>query len=311
MNQEFTIQWYPGHMAKARRQLVSQIRQVDFVIEVADARAPATSRNPDIDELIQGRPRLLLLSKEDLAEPEALSHWRRRWEAEGLEVIAASFVQQASVNRAKTRILRWLDGVKDPGRASPAGLEHVPGLRLPRSSTRAPVRRGLVVGLPNTGKSTFIRAMGGRGVAVGAVAGVTRSLQWVNAGAGVQLLDSPGLLWPRAESGEAALVLAWLGLVGDAAYDPVEAGLGLAAWLISQRPDVLRERYDLQGWQPLAGPESETKDMAARILEAVAKERGLLWRGGEPDLKQAAQALLWDLRRGRLGKVTFDDPLAG
>lgn len=297
MEQEFTVQWYPGHMAKARRLLATQIKQVDFVIEVADARAPATTRNPEIDELIQERPRLLILSKEDLADPEALSRWKERLRAGGLDVVTASFVDQGSVNRAKAYILRWIERTRMPARSGARGLPNVPGLRLPRSSA---VRRGLVAGIPNTGKSTLIRAMGGKGVAVGAKAGVTRGLQWINAGPGIQLLDSPGLLWPRAETGNTALKLAWLGSVGDGAYDPVEAALGLVRWLLSDRPWVLRERYGL----------SPGDGEPAAVLEAVARERGSLFRGGEPDVAQAAQALLWDLRKGRLGRVTFDDPSA-
>lgn len=299
MNQEFTIQWYPGHMAKARRLLVSQMKQVDFVIEVADARAPATTRNPDIDDLIAERPRLLLLSKEDMAEPEALSLWVERFQAQGLDVVTASLLDQASINHANARIHRWIDQTKGSTRSPTGRLHNVPGLRLPQASSRRAVRRGLIVGIPNTGKSTLIRSMGGQGVRVGAKAGVTRSLQWINARADVQLLDSPGILWPRAESGRAALILAWLGSVGDGAYDHVDAALGLGAWLLCDRPSILSERYGLD----VDGLESPTQ-----ILEGIAQERGLLARGGEPDVAQAAQALIWDLRRGRLGRITFDDP---
>lgn len=298
MTLEFQIQWYPGHMAKAKRQLASQIAQVDFVVEVADARAPLTTRNPDIDEMISRRPRLLFLSKEDLAEPEALSFWIEEYRRQGLEVVAASLLDAKSASRVRARLRSWIGRVRRR-RTDGFPLEPIRGLKMPRVA-QGNVRRGLVVGIPNTGKSTLIRSLGGRKVAVGAKAGVTRGLQWINVSQDVQMLDSPGILWPRPESGATALKLAWLGCVGDGAYDREDAALGLIEWLQARWPERLRERYRLQ---------QEIPGSPGRILEEIALKRGLLGGGGVPDLEQAADALLWDLRRGRLGTFTFDEPV--
>ncbi|HLS90947.1 MAG TPA: ribosome biogenesis GTPase YlqF [Limnochordia bacterium] len=297
MTHEFRIHWYPGHMAKAKRLLASKMAEVDFVIEVADARAPVSTRNPDLDELIASRPRLLVLTKEDLAEPEALSFWVEEYRRQGLEVVTASLLDAKSASAARARLRSWIHALRlKRGRRMP--LQSIPGLRLPRVAQGA-VQRGLVVGIPNTGKSTLIRSLGGRHVAVGAKAGVTRGLQWVKVSRDVQLMDSPGILWPRLESGATALKLAWLGCVGDGAYDREEAALGLIRWLEARSPERLCERYQLR---------QEILGSPRRILEEIAFQRGLLMAGGKADLAQAADALLWDLRRGRLGRLAFDPP---
>ena len=212
--------------------------QVDFVIEVADARAPVTTRNPDIDELIAERPRLLLLSQEDLAEPEALSVWVDRLKGQGLQVVTASLADQTGLNKAKARIRGWIGRVKRGSGPIAEGFED-PGLRLPSrhpecraagNRRRHPQHRQVH---PHT--------LNGRPrVMVGAKPGVTRNLQWINAGRDVQLLDSPGLLWPRLESGSSALKLAWLGSVGEGAYDHLEAAAALSDGFSTTAPSLVR-----------------------------------------------------------------------
>ena len=295
---DFQIQWYPGHMAKARRELLQQVKQVDFVVEVADARAPESTRNPEIDQLIKGRPRLLLLTKADLAEPGVLASWVQAFRRRGVETVAASLLDGRDAAALRGLLRSWVERESTSKRLKRAAFAEIPGVRMPRSTQKTLVR-GLVVGIPNTGKSTLIRAIGGKGVRVGAKAGVTRGLQWVNAGEGVQLLDTPGLLWPRLETGLTALKLAWLGCVGDAAFDHEEAALRLVEWFLERDPGVLAQRYEL-----VPASFSSPRD----ALSAIAKSRGLLLSGGEPDLLQAAEALLWDLRRGRLGLLGLDGP---
>jgi len=295
---DFQVQWYPGHMAKARRELVQRIKQADFVIEVADARAPATTRNPELEALIQGRPRLLLLAKADLAEPGTLSSWVKAFRGRGVETLAASLTSGREAAAIRNRLQAWVER-EFSRRQGPADLARLAGVRLPKSAREKHVR-GLVVGIPNTGKSTLIRVLGGKGVQVGAIAGVTRALLWVNVAGGVKLLDTPGILWPRLEKGMTALKLAWLGCVGDGAFDPEQAALKLIQWFAVRDPEAMARRYRLAPGM-LEDPPA--------VLAHIARQRGHLESGGSPDLPQGAESLLWDFRRGRLGRLALDDPV--
>lgn len=300
MGPAFRIQWYPGHMAKARRELERQIKLVDFVVEVADARAPVSTRNPEIAGLVRGRPRLLLLAKADLAEPGSLSRWVHALEARGVETLAVTLTGETRSTAILSRLRSWIDRNRSSMRRGALPLRGIDGVRLPKGAGTRPIR-GLVVGIPNTGKSTLIRSLGGRGVRVGARAGMTRGLQWVNIGGDVQLLDSPGLLWPRLETGMTALKLAWLGCVGQGGFDRVEAALGLIEWFAARDPEPLAQRYRL---------EPATLESPHEALGEIARGRGHLGHGGEPDLLTAAETLLVDLREGRLGPLGLDE-LAG
>lgn len=278
MEQRVELQWFPGHMAKATRELQALWRLVDVVLEVADARVPSTSRHPDPVGPKVHRPRVLLLGKADLASPEATEAWVQHYRRQGLSVWAAD--------------LRRRDWVRPVvGMLERAG-------RTGRGRGKAGGVRALVAGLPNVGKSTAINSLAGRAkAATGGRPGVTRSLQWLAAGRRLQLLDSPGVLWPHATRGLPALLLAATGCVPDTVFDVVEAAEALLGYLLQQFPGNVHERYGPDPW-PAPG---------ARLPE-VAQRRGMLRAAGEPDLERAAAAVLHDFRTGRLGRLTLEMP---
>lgn len=258
------IEWYPGHMAAARRRLKEIARQVDLVLEVADARAPNATRNPSLPELMPGKMCRLVLSRADLADAEITADWLRTLggEAWALDLRAAS-----------ERQLR----------------------RLVRGVARG--RRVAVLGVPNVGKSTLINRLAGRrGAPVGKKAGVTRGVQWLRTRAGVELLDSPGLLWPDlGKSARTGLILAWLGCIGGRAFDAERAAVELARFLKAEAPGVYDERIgmDADGLQ---------------VLERIGRRAGLLQAGGRVDLQKAAERLLNDFRAGRWGRISLESP---
>jgi len=273
-------------MAKAARELKDRLKLVDAVLEVIDARIPASSRHPA--PLGQERPlvRVLLLGRADLAEPRWTRAWVRHFQAQGLPAVAADLRQHSWVPRVR-RLLRRR---RDPG-----------GFGRPRGPAGAggrPVARVLVAGLPNVGKSTAINALAGRAKAgTGARAGVTRRVQWLAAGEGLELLDSPGLLWPEATRGQKALYLAVAGLVPDDAFDVREAAAAFLTEMGQRYRDRLAARYG-----------EDCTGAGEAMLAAVARRMGMWLPGGKPDLDRAAVAVLQDFRTGRLGRLTLELP---
>lgn len=289
----FKVHWYPGHMEKAKRALGGIIKNADFVIEVADARAPASTRNPDLAQFAQHRPRLLVLAKADLADPGATGLWSKRLASEGERVLALSLLDAGAPRVILDRVKRLASASsRDPARH----LRSIPGLALPKvGRTRV---RGLVVGVPNTGKSTVIRALGGKAIKADRP-GVTRGVQEFSVTGDITLYDSPGMMWPRALEGPAALRLAWLGCVGPAAYDAYEAGRELVRSLAREFPGRLAERFGFLFEENGADPDA--------ILREIADRRGLL-RGADPDLERAATVVLLEFRKGLLGPITLELP---
>ena len=257
-----TASWYPGHMARARRLIRENLASVDVVVEVADARLPVTSRYPALAALVKGKRTLLVLNKADLADPGATAAALRRWQGEGQPGAAVDSRRGAGVAEA-VRLL------------SEAG-----------KTVRGRDVRCMVVGLPNVGKSSFINRVAGKRAAVCADRpGLTRGVQWIRLAPGVDLLDTPGILWPQGLAGETFYKLAACGIAGS--YDAVEA----AAWL----------------WEWLAGHGvPTTAPDAYAFLNDFGRGRGFLAPGGEVDLTRAAHALLRDFRAGRLGRLTLD-----
>ncbi len=294
------IQWYPGHMTKARRAMKEDMKLIDLVIELVDARMPLESRNPDIDELAAGKSRLLLLNKADLADETKNQRWIAYFAAEGIPAV--------EVNARSGAGLKQLTPL----------IQQVCQAKLERDRKRGiqnrPIRT-MVVGIPNVGKSSFINSFAGRACAkTGNRPGVTKGNQWIRLNKTLELLDTPGILWPRFEDPQTGLHLALIGSVNDEILDREELALELIAFLDARYPQALCERYGIG-----AGPEREADGKgdekegpdagrAAEILSEIARARGCLLKGQELDTRKAAALLLDDFRAGRLGRITLETP---
>ncbi|MGI6597675.1 MAG: ribosome biogenesis GTPase YlqF [bacterium] len=268
-----TVQWFPGHMAKARRELQARLPQVDFVLEIADARVPAASRNPDLAELLAGKLHLLVLNKADLASPPVTAEWLRTVRGQGIEAVAFS----AHLDR-RQKLLQPIRKL-----ASQAAVFN--DLRV------------LVAGIPNVGKSAVINKLVGRRRAiVGAKPGVTRSQQWIRAGKNLIILDTPGILWPKFSDQETGYKLAAVGAIRAEILPQEEISLWLGQQLQEQAPLVLETTYDL-----------ESSDVSS-ILPGIAQRRGLYLSGGKLDTARAAALLLREFQQGKLGRISLERP---
>ena len=274
------IQWYPGHMAKAKRMLQENLKLVDIVAEILDARAPLASRNPDFESLFKTKGRIVLLNKADLADPEKNKAWVKYFEKDGIRAACI-----ASTGNTGKRLALSL--MEQSAREKTA--------KMLEKGIRKTVRV-MVVGIPNVGKSTFINRIAGESRAkTGDRPGVTKGKQWVKAGEYLELMDSPGLLWPKLEDEGKARHLAYLGSVNDEILDLEALAEGLLNELLCLYPDAVKERY----------PKIETGTI---LLEGVARSRGFLLRGGLTDTERAARIVLDEFRGGKLGKVTLEQP---
>lgn len=282
------IQWYPGHMTKARRMMQENIKLIDLIIELVDARAPLASRNPDIDELGKGKARLILLNKADLAS----DCWNQAWEA--WFKAKGYFVVQLD-SRGRTGMKTVQNVIKE------ACKEKTERDRR-RGILNRPVR-AMVAGIPNVGKSTFINSFAGRACTkTGNKPGVTKGAQWIRLNRQVELLDTPGILWPRFDDQEAGIRLAFLGSVNDEILNLQELAGRLGCFLQKYFPLCLEERYKTEF------PENPEE---RELLTKIAQARSCLTKGGEPDIGRAAIFLLDDFRSGRLGKITLEFPPEG
>ena len=276
------VQWYPGHMTKARRMMQEDIKLVDLVVELLDARVPVSSRNPDIRAMAANKSRIVLLNKADLAD-EAQN---RRWE----EIIRAEGAVTALVNA------RSGSGLKTFGQLVQEACREKIERDRRRGIKNRPVR-AMVAGIPNVGKSTFINTFAGRSVAkTGNKPGVTKGKQWIRLSKEVELLDTPGILWPKFEDEEIGLKLALIGSIRDELLQGQELALYLLGFLAEHYAGTIACRYG----------EIDEKLPAPQLLMEIAKARGCLKKGGEPDTDRAAALLLDDLRSGRLGRITLD-----
>ncbi len=287
------IQWYPGHMTKAKRAMQEDVKLVDLLIEVADARVPVSSRNPDIDELGRNKARVILLNKADLASEAGNAAWKQWFSRHGYTVVAAdsrSSAQLKQVNAAVSEVCR-------------RKLER----DLKRGIANRPVR-AMVVGIPNVGKSTFINSFAGKACAkTGNKPGVTKGNQWIRLNKSLELLDTPGLLWPKFEDPAVGLRLAMIGSINDQILDREELALELIRFLKRTYPGALGKRYALSEEE---NAEGESRPEGLVILNRVAESRGCLLRGGGLDYARASNLLLDDYRSGRLGRITMEFPPA-
>ena len=287
------IQWYPGHMTKTRRQIEADLKHVDIVAEIIDARIPISSRNPDIDAICADKPRLIVLNRADQADPAQNRAWGEYFRKKGYAVLETDAKTGRGVNQfssvtqevLKEQISKWRE----------------------KGQVGRPVR-AMVVGVPNVGKSTFINKVARKKSAkAGDRPGVTRSKQWVPIDKNLELLDTPGILWPKFEDQSVGLNLAYTGAVKDDIMDVETLGCHLMAFLGTQYPNVLVESYRLK---EVPAREAEENEVAYgyRLLEACAQKRGMRISGGEFDTERMARVLLDEYRGGKLGRFTLELP---
>ena len=277
------FQWYPGHMTKARRMMQENIKLIDLIIELVDARVPLSSRNPDIDELGKNKARLILLNKADLAEERMNDEWVEHFKEKGYSAV--------KVNSKKGGGIKSIQSVIQEACKEKTERDRKRGI------LNRPVR-AMVVGIPNVGKSTFINALAGKACAkTGNKPGVTKGKQWIRLNKNVELLDTPGILWPKFEDQQVGLKLAFIGSIKDEILQTEELAAELVRFLKSEYPGVLEEKYDI----PAA-------DDVYECIRNIAESRHCLVRGSELDTEKAAAILLDDFRGGRLGRITLEKP---
>lgn len=281
-NQQAKINWYPGHMAKTKRLLQEQLRRIDLVIEICDARLPFSSRNPELDKMIGQKRRLLFLNKSDLADPAANSTWLSFFREKGIE----AYLTDAAKMRGKETI----------------GLIERATKEIVEKSLAKGVRktvRAMIVGIPNVGKSTLINRLYGRSIAqIGDRPGVTRSNQWVKISPYLELLDTPGLLWPRLEDQTSARRLCYIGSVKDDVVDLADLTIHLLEDLCVIAPEKVRERYHV----------NDTALKGVELLDAVCSGRGWLLKGAQYDYDRCFSIVLDEYRAGKLGRITLEMP---
>jgi len=279
------INWYPGHMAKTRRMLVDNLKMIAVVVEVIDARAPLASRNPDFDDLFAGKARVVLLNKSDLADGNSTKRWISFYNRRGIEASGVS----ATGGSAKKNVTALIEKAAKP---------RVDAMQAKGVNK---VVRCMIVGIPNVGKSTLINRMAGESRAeVGDRPGVTRGKQWVRISPYLELMDTPGMLWPKLEDQELAKHLAFLGSIKDEIMDSEELATDLLVLLQSMVPAPLTERFS----------KLATDTPKENLLDAVCRSRGFLLRGGELDTERASHVALDEFRAGKIAHVTLEQPEA-
>ena len=275
------INWYPGHMTKAVRQMKEDIKLIDLVIELLDARIPLSSRNPDIDDLGKNKARLVLLNKSDLADETDNNKWIQYFKDKGIIALKIN-----SKNK---------QGIKEINNAVQIACKEKIERDKKRGIINRPVR-AMVVGIPNVGKSTFINAYAGRAAAkTGNKQGVTKGKQWIKLNKNLELLDTPGILWPKFDNQTIGMHLAFIGSINDNILDVTELAYQLVKLLATTYPKVVVERYKIEGHEdPL------------QVMYQVAEVRGCKLKGNQPDLEKTSKIIMDDFRAGKLGRITLD-----
>lgn len=277
------VQWFPGHMAKAKRLIIENMKLVDVVIELADARVPESSRNPLLHQLIGEKPRILVLNKSDLAEEDMTAKWVKYYKKN--DVTTVSLNSLSGKKRVKNELM---ENIRYEAR-------YVLEKRKKKGIIKKTVRT-MVLGISNVGKSTLINFFAGKGAAeTGDKPGVTKGKQWIRLGQDIELLDMPGILWPKIENDEVGYKLAVTGAIGERAVDSVEMALWLVNWYAHNKPGKINERYKI-----------EREEDNYKMLHLICIKRGIIRSGGEPDLEKGAIMLLDEFRAGKLGPITLD-----
>ena len=283
--EKMNIQWFPGHMTKAQRMIEDNIKLVDAVCEILDARIPRSSRNPDIDRLAAGKPRLVILNRIDLADPDVTASWKKYFEAQGISVLETDAKSGKGVNGFAGAVRRLLAD------------------KLREFEDKGQVGRPLrvmVLGIPNVGKSTFINKVAHRKAAVaGDKPGVTRGKQWISVDSGLDLLDTPGILWPKFDSQEVGEMLSITNAIKADVLDKETLGANFMLRLRKMYPQALKDRYKFD-------PDPEANGF--ELLEQAAKKRGFLVSRGEYDIERMANTLLGEYHDGKLGRLSLETP---
>ena len=279
------IQWYPGHMTKAKRMMQENIKIIDLIIEIVDARLPVSSRNPEIDDLVGSKPRLMLLNKADIADSSLNKEWEKYFAEKGISAYAVSSTTGKNFNfifdKCKELLAEKIQREKDKGIVNRA-------IKI------------MICGVPNVGKSSFINKLSGRKSAItGDRPGVTKGKQWIRLKNNFELLDTPGILWPKFDDEQVGLKLAYTGAIKDEIIDTEGLACNLLEYLRDNYPKSLEERYKMTGFSAMKGYE---------LLEYLGKKRGFVVSGGEIDTERAAGILLDEFRGARLGNITLEKP---
>lgn len=278
-----TIQWFPGHMAKARREVQEKLKLVDFVIELVDARAPYSSQNPMLQQLLNNKSKMLVLMKKDLADQEITEQWLQYFQAHTITAVTAN------VNNRKD-IQTIVETAKKLGQAK---LE-----RLKKKGVRPRAARAMIIGIPNVGKSTLINRLANKKIAkTGDRPGVTKSQQWIKVKNDFELLDTPGILWPKFEEESVGLRLAAIGTIKDQLLPMQEIAAFIIRYMKEYYPTNIEERYQL----------SDQLEMS-EIFEQIGTRRGCLEAGGLVNYEKTAEVIIQDLRNGKLGNLTLEEP---
>ena len=295
MTDDLNIQWYPGHMTKTRRMMEAELKLVDAVCELLDARIPLSSRNPDIDAICGAKPRMVILNRIDMADPAATRAWAEYFKARGCSVIQTDCKSRKGISDFSPALNRLL--AEKRRRYAEKGMAGKP-------------LKAMVVGIPNVGKSTFINQVAGRkGAKAENRPGVTRGKQWVTVDQGLLLLDTPGILWPKFEDPEASLRLAWTGAVKDDILDLETLAARLMDQLWQDYPQALRERYKLDdALLPSDFAELTPSARGFALMELAARKRGFLLPGNELDIERMSKVLLEEYRSCKLGRFTLEIP---
>ncbi len=277
------IQWYPGHMTKAKRMMQENIKLIDVVIELVDARIPLSSKNPDIDELARNKSRIVLLNKNDLADSDKTQAWKNWYEKQGAFV---TLVNSKSGQGVKNVTAIVQEACKE---------------KIERDRRRGIINRpvrAMIVGIPNVGKSTFINSFAGKACTkTGNKPGVTKGKQWIRLNKNVELLDTPGILWPKFEDQEVGIKLALIGSIKEEILNITELSYILIKYLLENYPNVLEDRYEIE----------ECSDVV-NVLEGIALKRGCKSKGDTLDLDKASSIIIDDFRTGKLGKISLEIP---
>lgn len=279
------IQWYPGHMAKAKRKIIEELNLVDIVIELLDARIPISSRNPNVDEIVGNKKRIVVLNKSDIADPQLNIEWKKYFEKNGAAPILANAAKGAGLK----------DILKESKRLMKEDID-----KLKSKGLRHKTIRALVIGIPNVGKSTLINKLANRSIAqTGDRPGVTKSKQWIMVNEDFELLDTPGILWPKFDDETVGLNLAFTGAIKDEILDIEELSKKFILKAIKDFPDKLYKRYNVE-LDPDLGIET--------IMNKIGRKRGCILPGGEVDINRTASLILDDFRSGRIGLITLEKP---